>query len=194
MMHKVYQVAEKLSKNVIARSVFCDAAISQLLILWKPRLRNLSRASNEIASPLARNDGEGPSQRRQKDFFCALLGDSTKKIPSLLKDRGLISAINPHIVLTPKTVREHPGRSSGSPPSVSLPSPQGPVARIDRLHCLANSEAGITAAGPLPILTGFPSLGCDRNICGCFITQQTDKVKMNLVGFRYSAINVPHVI
>lgn len=40
---------------------------------------------------------------------------------SSLQDRGLISIINPHRILTPKTVRERPGRSSGFPFSAGLP-------------------------------------------------------------------------
>ncbi len=45
-----------------------------------------------------------------------------KKTQSSLEDWGLIDTINPHQVLTPKTVREHPCRSSGSPFAVRLPN------------------------------------------------------------------------
>jgi hypothetical protein len=54
-------------------------------------------------------------------FICVLCGKN-KKSPVFFQDRGLIENINPHNILTPKTVRGHPGRSSGSPTSVRLPS------------------------------------------------------------------------
>jgi len=90
-----------------------------------------------------------------------------KKSPVFFQDRGLIGDINPHNILTPKTVRGHPDRSSGSPTSASLPNhgmrDQWP--ELTEIETLLVGRAGITAAGPLPIQTGFPSPGCDRALC-----------------------------
>src|SRR5512142_1769743 len=71
-----------------------------------------------------------------------------KKIPSLLQDWGLINEINPHRILTPKTVREHPCRSSGSPTSSAFPTGSGQWRSLTEVNDHASCAAGITAAGP----------------------------------------------
>ena len=68
---------------------------------------------------------------------------NNKKSPVFFQDRGLIEYINPHIILTPKTVRGHPDRSSGSPIPVRLPSLYGPVAFQTEIKASLSAKPGL---------------------------------------------------
>jgi len=72
------------------------------------------------------------------------------KIPAFLGRLGIKVHINPHMILTPKTVRETSRQVFWLSPSASLPShalhDQWPLS-TDGWPCLR--KAGITAAGPL---------------------------------------------
>ena len=89
----------------------------------------------------------------------------TKNPQSSGEDWGLTGIINPHRILTPKTVRETSRQVFwlSHPCQPSHPDISGQWLDLTEINGLALSKAGITAAGPLPILTGFPSPGCGRS-------------------------------
>jgi hypothetical protein len=100
----------------------------------------------------------------------------TKKSPPSQEDGGLIDNINPHQVLTPKTVREHPCRSSGSPLAACLPNRLGSVACSGSKYgpmLLGRDYSG----GSAPDFNGIP-FAWMWSVCGCFITWRNDKVKI----------------
>jgi hypothetical protein len=99
--------------------------------------------------------------------------------------------INPHRILAPKTVRETsmqvfwlslPCRPSQLMLNQWLPSAEA---------LTLNVRAGITAAGPLPIHTGFPSHGWIRiQLCEALYHGQDGKSKYFLTG-KFSAASLP---
>ena len=89
-----------------------------------------------------------------------------QKSPAFTGRLGIKGHINPHMVLTPKTVRET-SRQVFWLSLICRPShPEGSGQWILSGRCVdpASSRAGITAAGPLPIYTGFPSPRCVRYV------------------------------
>ncbi len=82
--------------------------------------------------------------------------NSQKNPRSSLQDRGLIGCINPHRILSPKTVREHPNRSSGSPLPARLPNRLRSVARFGRDIGPAFTRDRDYSGGSAPDSHGIP--------------------------------------
>jgi len=100
-----------------------------------------------------------------------------KKSPAFFEDRGLIGNINPHNILTPKTVRGHPGRSSGSPTSVRLPSPDGQWHFRQRKRPRFPARPGLQRRVRSRFKRDSLRLDVIVLYVSVFIAQETDKVK-----------------
>jgi hypothetical protein len=76
---------------------------------------------------------------------------------SLTQDGGLKGCINPHMILTPKNVRTVSKQVFWlSPPLPAFPTGLPVSGALNRKGLNPQQRVRITAAGPLPIFTGFP--------------------------------------
>jgi len=91
-------------------------------------------------------------------YSCLPSASITKNPQSSMRDWGLKECINPHMILAPKIVRTYSIKQVFWLSLLYRPSQPShrPVAHLVVKDLPLWSGVGITAAAPLPILTGFP--------------------------------------